>query len=673
MSILPDFVVFWHVSGINLKCKMSIWRIVMELFKKRILPDIRFPVQNRFGILFLFIMVFITVSFLTRVILFAIALNHLDITLGRFLGVFGIGFFFDIVTALYYCIPLTLFLMVVPDKLLKTRPLKWMVTFGFAFFTYIILFNAAAEYFFFEEFGVRFNFIAVDYLVYTREVVKNIIESYPMTPLLLTLLAITIVITVGLRKQIGRSLLSPGTWKARLGTGILILLLSGSSFLFVEQDWSHFSTNNYDNTLAENGIYDFFAAFRNNRLNYAAFYSTEGKGTAYSSLRDLLKESDGTFKSSNPLNITQTLKEDAPEKLMNLIFIVEESLSGSFMGHFGNPDKLTPRFDELAEKSLFFTRLYATGTRTTRGLEAVTLSLPPTPGRSLIKRPHNENLFSLSTVLKPRGYDMIFLYGGYGYFDNMNYFYTHNGFRKIDRSDLSDREITFENAWGVCDEDMFNRCLKEFDEVSSKGKPFCAVIMTTSNHRPYTYPEGKIDIPSHTGRKGAVKYADYATGKFLDDAETHPWFGNTIFVVVADHCASSMGKRALPVDRYHIPLFIYSPGHIKPEKVNTQCSQIDITPTVLDLMEIEYDSQFFGRDILDMKPEEGRAFIATYSRMGYLKGDKLVILDVKKKINVYLIDPITFVPSLVKPDSKLVADAIAYYQGAYEQEQKSKK
>ncbi|NOZ13411.1 MAG: sulfatase-like hydrolase/transferase [Acidobacteria bacterium] len=626
--------------------------------------------ENRFAALLLFAAIFLIVSFLTRVFLLGISFHRLDLTVGRFLGIFGIGFFFDIVTLIYFCIPFTLFLMLVPDKLLKTAVLRWFVLFCFAFFTYVILFNAAAEYFFFEEFGVRFNFIAVDYLVYTREVVKNIVESYPMTPLLLTILVISVSITLALKKYIFTAISTPGTWKKRLTSGFLILALSGLSFLFVEQDWSHFSTNNYDNTLAENGIYDFFAAFRDNSLNYDAFYPTIRKKVLFPRLRNLLKEPDGTYVSTNPANITQKLTEEGPEKHKNLVFIVEESLSGSFMAHFGNKDNLTPRFDELAEKSMFFTRLYATGTRTTRGLEAVTLSLPPTPGRSIIKRPHNENLFSIATVLKPRGYDMMFLYGGYGYFDNMNYFYTHNGFRKIDRSDLTDKEITFENAWGVCDEDMFNRCLKEFDKTSARGNPFCAVIMTTSNHRPYTYPAGKIDIPSHTGRKGAVKYADYATGKFLDDAQNHPWFKNTVFVIVADHCASSMGKRALPVNRYHIPLFIYSPGFIKPQKITTQCSQMDITPTVLDLLDISYDSQFFGQDILAMKPATGRALIATYSRMGYLKGNKLVILDVKKEFGMYLINNKTFTPTRIQPDRQLLENAISYYQGAAELEKK---
>ena len=175
--------------------------------------------KSRYGLLILFMLVFLVVSFLTRAFLLTISFHQLDLTVGRFLGIFAIGLFFDIVTALYYCIPLAIFLMLVPDKLLKTRVLRWFVLSTFAFFTYVILFNAAAEYFFFKEFGVRFNFIAVDYLVYTREVVKNIVESYPMTPLLLTILALAIAITLGLRKRIATAISTPGTWKGRLIAG----------------------------------------------------------------------------------------------------------------------------------------------------------------------------------------------------------------------------------------------------------------------------------------------------------------------------------------------------------------------------------------------------------------------------------------------------------------------
>ena len=145
-------------------------------------------------------------------------------------------------------------------------------------------------------------------------------------------------------------------------------------------------------------------------------------------------------------------------------------------------------------------------------MEALTLALPPTPGRSLIKRPRNENLFTLGSVFRSRGYDTAFIYGGFGYFDNMNYFFGNNGYRVIDRTSPG-ADITFANVWGACDEDLFRWTMREADASFAANKPFHFFVMTTSNHRPFTYPEGKIDLPSkESGRSGAVKYSDFAIG-----------------------------------------------------------------------------------------------------------------------------------------------------------------
>src|SRR6185503_2323097 len=158
---------------------------------------------------------------------------------------------------------------------------------------------------------------------------------------------------------------------------------------------------------------------------------------------------------------------------------------------------------------------------------------------------------------------------------------------------------------------------------------FFHFLMTTSNHRPFTYPSGHIDIPSKSGRKGAVKYTDYAIGKLIEEARKRPWFKDTIFVIVADHCASSLGKAELPVKGYEIPLLIYSPGHIAPARVDKLCSQIDYPPTLLGLLNWNYESRFLGRDIMQMQPQEERAFISNYQKLGMLTRNDLVILRPK--------------------------------------------
>ena len=272
-----------------------------------------------------------------------------------------------------------------------------------------------------------------------------------------------------------------------------------------------------------------------------------------------------------------------------------------------------------------------------RGLEAITLSMPPLPGTSVVKRPGNEDFFSWGTLMRSKGYDTRFIYGGYGYFDNMNYFFSHNGFAVTDRSDLAKDEITFANVWGVCDEDLFRRVIREGSRSHAAGKPFFFEVMTTSNHRPYTYPEGKIDIPSGTGRGGGVKYADYAIGRFIDEVKQQPWFKDTVIVIVADHCAASGGKVDLPVKRYEIPLLVYAPGHVRPGRVDRMMSQIDIAPTVLGILNMSYRSEFFGRDVLRSGAAPERAFISTYQKLGYLTGDRLLVMGPKQRLDSYVV------------------------------------
>jgi phosphoglycerol transferase MdoB-like AlkP superfamily enzyme len=311
-----------------------------------------------------------------------------------------------------------------------------------------------------------------------------------------------------------------------------------------------------------------------------------------------------------------------------------------------------------------FKRLYATGNRTVRGLEAVALSMPPTPGASIVRRPGNDHLFTLGSPFRERGYDVRFLYGGFALFDNMEAFFAGNGFEVVDRTDLSAEEIGFANAWGVADEDLFRRVIREGDRSQAAGRPFFSLVLTTSNHRPYTYPDGRVPIPSHTGRHGAVQYTDWALGDFLRQAESRPWFRDTVFVIVADHCASSAGKTDVPVRRYHIPLLVYAPGHVEPRRVETLASQIDVGPTLLGLLGFSYRSRFFGRDLLHESGAEPRALLATYQRLGLLKRGVLTILSPRQRVETFRVDMARGREVAAETEPSLRADAIAYYQSA---------
>ena len=624
--------------------------------------------KSRFGGVILLYCVFIIVSFVSRTVLLGMSFGEVNTGIFSLLRVYLTGLFFDTVAFSYFMIPFVIFLMFVPDRFFNSKFNKWFAYIAYFIAFSIILFNGVSEYFFWEEFGVRYNFIAVDYLVYTTEVLNNIWESYPI-PLLIGAIAIADLAIMYLIVKKGLLLLSlesKGLFRKRLITGAVLLLLPLFSFLIVNYSWAEKAQNRYNNELSKNGIYSLFAAFLNNELDYETFYAKRDNDQNFKNLRTLIKTANSEFKNNDLTDITRSvINGGGEEKKQNVLFITVESLSGQYMEYLGSKNgKITPNLDTLVNKSLLFTNFYAVGTRTIWGLEAVALSAPPKPGQSVIKRPNSENMFSMGQLFKTRGYDLKFIYGGYGYFDNMNYFFENNGYNIIDHSEIADNEVTFANAWGICDQDLFTRVLKESDLSYAAGKPFLNLVMTTSNHRPFTYPEGVIDIPSGTGREGAVKYCDYAIGEFIRKASKKPWFNNTLIVIMADHCAGSAGQTELPFMEYQIPLIVYNPTLVQPQRIDKLSSQIDVAPTLFGLLNWNYESKFFGKDILKMNPEDERAFIANYQKLGYIKNDRLTILSPQQKVTSYKIDRFTGTIQSQPINEELVNDAITYYQSA---------
>ncbi|SHM61946.1 LTA synthase family protein [Phytopseudomonas punonensis] len=581
--------------------------------------------------------------------------------------IFAVGLAYDATFLLYATLPLALYLLICPHRLWKRRGHRVFLHLLLGISLFVMLFTATAEWLFWDEFGVRFNFIAVDYLVYSEEVINNILESYPVYPLIAALALAAVFLAVALRKPVSKALSAPlMPHKTALGAWGLLFAGALLGTLAVNQNFPRgLGGNAYQNELASNGPFQFFAAFRNNELDYMKFYATLPAEQVGSLLRQEVAESNTRFVNDDPEDIRRVVDNPGPEQRHNVVLVTVESLSARYLGAFGDPRGLTPNLDALSKQSLFFSNLYATGTRTDRGLEAITLSMPPTPGRSIVKRIGRESGYaSLGQQFKDKGYDSVFMYGGRGYFDNMNAFFGGNGYRIVDQSSVASDEMTFQNAWGMSDEDLYTQTLRVADADHAAGKPFFLQLMTTSNHRPYTYPEGRIDIPSGRGREGALKYTDYAIGRFLAEAKSKPWFANTLFVFVADHTAGSAGKEDLPVANYHIPMFIYGPGIVTPAEVTRLTSQIDIAPTLLGLMGFDYTSTFFGHNVLRDDAPAGRALIGNYQHLGLFDGQDLAILSPKRAMRRHD-DALGISREQVAAKSdRLVERDIAYYQGA---------
>ncbi|WP_215224973.1 LTA synthase family protein [Echinicola shivajiensis] len=633
-------------------------------------------ISARFSILIGFTGLFLMFSFVLRMILFLWSGDEADHSILAIIKTIFIGMFYDLGTVSFFLLFYALYLLLLPEKLVGSILDKVVTYIGLLVNLLIIYFSFFAELTFWEEFHTRFNFIAVDYLIYTYEVIDNINESYPL-PLLISGIFLLVGLTIFAFSKGNLFQIAFGEKASLLNRGIVgvfVLAFAVLFSLFVNNQDAEWSRNRYNNEISKAGIYSFFAAFRNNEMDYDTFYASESLESANEIVREKLGKSKVEFLAKEGV-LRKIFNESQNEIRPNVILICVESLSASFMESFGNKDGLTPHLDSLARESIFFKNLYATGTRTVRGMEAISLSIPPTPGRSIVKRPKNSGLFTINKIFQDKGYDAYFYYGGDGYFDNMNAFFSGNGFNIIDRGRgyipeyeiktsrelIADEEIHFENAWGISDEDLYEQVIKHADKRTAEEKPFFNFVMTTSNHRPYTFPEGKIDL-SQGSRSAAVKYTDFAIHNFLQKASKKPWFKNTVFIVMADHCASSAGKWELDIKNYRIPALVYNlPGYDAME-IDKLCSQIDVFPTLFAMMGWEYNSNLFGQNVLDISSDEERAFVGNYRKLGLLKKDKLMVLDDQRNSNFYHWDANTFEMESLPMDKEYLDETIAYYQ-----------
>jgi phosphoglycerol transferase MdoB-like AlkP superfamily enzyme len=335
--------------------------------------------------------------------------------------------------------------------------------------------------------------------------------------------------------------------------------------------------------------------------------------------------SDFTSDSLPTMHLQQSTRRfDRPK---NLVIIIEESLGAEFVGSMGGLP-LTPHLDALSKQGIWLKNLYATGTRSVRGLEAIISGYTPTPSRSVVKLPKSQrNFFTLAGLLSQHGYATSFIYGGEAQFDNMRRFFMNNGFQHvIDEKDYENP--VFVGSWGASDEDLFQRAHEEFE--SKGGEPFFSVVFSSTNHSPFQYPEGRIepyDEETNTVNN-AVKYADYALGQFFEKAKASSYWDDTVFLVVADHNSRVYGNELIPVQRFHIPGLIMG-GSIEAGEIERIASQIDLGPTLLSLIGIDSEHPMIGRDLsanIDAT-DPGRAIMQFNSTQAYLEGDKLVVMQ----------------------------------------------
>ncbi|ELX4132288.1 LTA synthase family protein [Vibrio vulnificus] len=494
---------------------------------------------------------------------------------------------------------------------------------------------------FIMEYDLRPNRLFVEYLIYPKEVFCMLWQGYKIE-LFIGLVGSIATLWLGwiFSGKVTENVRQiKWQWRPVLAIAVVLLGVLGARSSLGHRPLNPamvaFSSDPLVNDLVLNSSYSVFFAINNMKSERSAdkFYGQMSQDKIIELVKASSAKHDFVQGSLPTLNVNNATYQGKPK---NLVILLQESLGARFVGGLGGLP-LTPNLDKLLEEGWSFTQMYATGTRSVRGIEAITTGFPPSPSRAVVKLSKSQTgFFTIADLLKKQGYHTQFIYGGEAHFDNMKSFFLGNGFEQIvDEPQYQNPEFT--GSWGVSDEDLYNKADEEFTRLNKEGKPFFSLVFTSSNHSPFEYPAGKIEPyeSEFNTRNNTVKYSDYALGTFFDKAKQSDYWENTIFIVIADHDARVFGSQLVPVDRFHIPAVILGKG-IEPRKDDRLANNIDMPPTLLSLIGIDATSPMIGRDLTKpLAREDERAMMQFDKNYGYLTRDSLVVFSPGEKVSSY--------------------------------------
>ncbi|EGX6961253.1 MULTISPECIES: LTA synthase family protein [Vibrio] len=588
----------------------------------------------------LFSLLFLSIS---RVLLAFWQIDRID-SLNDLIYILGQGLRVDIATLCWLFILPALFSTFMPltgkmGECWKRILRIWMVL-GLWVLVYMELATAP----FIQEYDLRPNRLFVEYLIYPKEVLSMLWTGYKLE-LFIGALGTVLTITLGWKwskKLTDKAQQVNWKWRPLLALFVVLFGVAGARSSLGHRPLNPamvaFSNDPLLNDLALNSSYSLLFAVNSMKSEKSAeqFYGKMDTQKMLELVRTSSTKSDFTPSLLPTMNSNPATYQG---KHKNLVILLQESLGAQFVGALGGLP-LTPNLDELMKEGWQFTQMYATGTRSVRGIEAVTTGFPPSPSRAVVKLSKSQTgFFTIADLLKAQGYHTQFIYGGEANFDNMKTFFFGNGFDQIVEEDDYNNP-SFVGSWGVSDEDLYNKANEEFERLSKSDKPFFSLVFTSSNHSPYEYPQGKIEPydSEHMTRNNAVKYSDYALGTFFEKAKKSSYWDDTIFIVIADHDARVSGANLVPVKHFHIPALILGKG-IQPRKDDRIANNIDMPPTLLSLIGVDAKTPMIGRDLTKpLAREDERAMMQYDKNFGYLTRDNLVVLSPGEKISTLAYD-----------------------------------
>ena len=527
---------------------------------------------------------------------------------------FFIGLRLDLIVSSYFLLPIlcTIFIPKIGWDSHLYR--KFLSIYIFILFSLITIFcNVNIEWF--NENG---NHINTMFMMYggTGEVRALILEEYNML-LYVVIWALIIVAFFLIYKKLKNiitekdtSLISQFISFSCFLVLTVVLIRGGTQERPLDWGYAYFSSSNMGNLAAQNPIFFFgrsYIEMKEEEKYHSQFLKVDNLEKLNYDFNNLMLKYNDNDKTTN-LNGFNT---------PNIILIILESFVAENCNYLNKNQKnqITPFLDELSGKGISFSNCFANGVRSAYGLGSILTSWPVLPGKPIISQVEssfNNNASSNAiNIFSKLGYYQTFIYGGDANFDNMKGFCIANGFNEV--IDQNHKYLTHLNnnynldntskgtMWGFYDHDIFNSL---FNIIKTQNSyPFFTTIFSTTNHDPFKIPQDyekyfqdiKTGSKKYLKAKKTMAYNDLALKEFFDQAKKEEWYYNTIFIITADHGLTV--DRSLPnhPKNGHIPFIIYSDLFDSQIQIDKIVSQVDIIPTIIDILgEEKYLSHFYG-------------------------------------------------------------------------------
>lgn len=295
-------------------------------------------------------------------------------------------------------------------------------------------------------------------------------------------------------------------------------------------------------------------------------------------------------------------------KPLNVVIFVMESWSSKYVGAMGGERDATPFFSRFSRNGVLFRHFFSNAQRSIDAISAVITSVPPSGGMVLSR----SGAFAqmpvkfLPAILREKSYKTFFIHGakrgsmGFEGLVKQTGIETH-----LSKQDMVKEGCRDDGAWGVYDEDAFLFADRVFEK---QNRPFLAVIFSLSSHTPYNLPSKQFryygpDVENY-GFLNVLRYSDYALARFFDEASKKRYFNNTVFVIVGDHTEGKSTRDNL-YKRFSVPCLLYSPSHLKPAVITKAVTQVDLVPTILDVLKSSDNFASFGQSAFSKNPGVG--------------------------------------------------------------------